>query len=51
MIKGGDPKSVQRHKAVILQCIRDADSSIRKRALALALGLCTRENVEAYVSS
>ena len=41
-----DAKAVQRHRATVLECLRDADISIRKRALEVAYSLVTAENVK-----
>lgn len=45
-----DMNAVLRHKAVIMLCIRDADISIRRKALELAFELVSEKNVEAFVS-
>lgn len=34
-----DSNAVQRHRAIVLQCLHDSDPSIRKRALELSFGL------------
>jgi AP-1 complex subunit gamma-1 len=44
-----DPTSVQRHRGVIVECLRDADASIRKRALELAVALVNADNVRPMV--
>ena len=44
-----DPKAVQRHKNVIVQCVKDSDVSIRKRALELACALVNDTNIEAFM--
>eukprot|EP00216_Chloropicon_sp_CCMP2111_P004951 CAMPEP_0198243782 /NCGR_PEP_ID=MMETSP1446-20131203/30684_1 /TAXON_ID=1461542 ORGANISM="Unidentified sp, Strain CCMP2111" /NCGR_SAMPLE_ID=MMETSP1446 /ASSEMBLY_ACC=CAM_ASM_001112 /LENGTH=840 /DNA_ID=CAMNT_0043927703 /DNA_START=54 /DNA_END=2576 /DNA_ORIENTATION=- len=44
-----DAKAVQRHKSVIVECVRDADVSIRKRALELACALVNPTNVDAFM--
>jgi AP-1 complex subunit gamma-1 len=36
---------VQRHRATVVDCVRDGDPSIRKRALELACALATPQNV------
>lgn len=40
-----DVAAVQRHRAVIVECLRDSDVSIRRRALDLVYGLVNAENV------
>jgi len=40
-----DVAAVQRHRAVIVECLRDADVSIRRRALDLVYALVNAENV------
>ncbi|KAI9222448.1 adaptin N terminal region-domain-containing protein [Blastocladiella britannica] len=40
-----DAAAVQRHRATVLECLHDADASIRKRALELAFALVTPANV------
>ena len=42
----GDLKSVQRHRTTVLECLRDADISIKRRALDVAYSLITAENVK-----
>lgn len=44
-----DPTSVQRHRGVIVDCLRDPDASIRKRALELAVALVNADNVRPMV--
>jgi AP-1 complex subunit gamma-1 len=38
--------SVQRHRAMIVECVKDADTTIRKRALDLVYCLVSASNVE-----
>lgn len=40
-----DPASVQRHRGVIVECLRDPDASIRRRALELGVALVSPDNV------
>ncbi|KAI3502413.1 hypothetical protein L1887_30467 [Cichorium endivia] len=41
-----DDQAVQRHRATILECVKDADASIRKRALELVYLLVNETNVK-----
>ena len=41
---GDDPSSVQRHRAVIIECVKDNDDSIRKKALELVYALVNDGN-------
>jgi len=41
-----DVKAVQRHRATIIDCLKDADISIRKRALDVAYALVNEENIK-----
>lgn len=40
-----DVNAVQRHRNIILDCLRDADISIRRRALELSFSLINESNV------
>ena len=40
-----NPKSVQGHKDLIMQCLDDGDDSIRLRALDLLYGMVSRKNL------
>ncbi|GAA6056924.1 hypothetical protein JCM3770_001325 [Rhodotorula araucariae] len=40
-----DTNAVQRHRAIILDCLRDGDISIRRRALELSYALINESNV------
>ncbi|XP_050236513.1 AP-1 complex subunit gamma-2-like [Mercurialis annua] len=42
-----DAQAVQRHRATILECVKDSDASIRKRALELVYVLVNENNVKA----
>jgi len=41
-----DLKAVQRHRATIIDCLKDSDISIRKRALDVAYALVNEENIK-----
>jgi AP-1 complex subunit gamma-1 len=41
-----DAKAVQRHRSTVLECLRDPDITIRKRALEVAYSLVNAENVK-----
>ncbi|PQQ18300.1 AP-1 complex subunit gamma-2-like isoform X1 [Prunus yedoensis var. nudiflora] len=41
-----DAQAVQRHRATILECVKDSDASIRKRALELVYVLVNESNVK-----
>ncbi|KAK1555199.1 hypothetical protein Q3G72_023262 [Acer saccharum] len=41
-----DAQAVQRHRATILECVKDSDASIRKRALELVYLLVNENNVK-----
>lgn len=41
-----DAQAVQRHRATILECVKDSDASIRKRALELVYLLINESNVK-----
>ncbi|CED84885.1 adaptor protein complex ap-1 gamma subunit [Phaffia rhodozyma] len=44
-----DTSSVQRHRPIILDCLRDGDISIRRRALELCYALTNEQNVRIMV--
>lgn len=44
-----DAEAVQRHRAVIVECLRDADVSIRRRALDLTHALVNADNARELV--
>ncbi|KAH1098331.1 hypothetical protein J1N35_015252 [Gossypium stocksii] len=44
-----DAQAVQRHRATILDCVKDSDASIRKRALELLYMLVNENNVKPLI--
>lgn len=44
-----DTNAVQRHRNIILDCLRDGDISIRRRALELSYALINEQNVRVLV--
>lgn len=44
-----DLGAVQRHRAMIVECVKDADTSIRKRALDLVYALVNDSNVKVLI--
>lgn len=44
-----EPNAVQRHRNTILECLRDADISIRRRALDLSFTLIREDNVRVLI--
>lgn len=41
-----DSQAVQRHRATVVECVKDADVSIRKRALELVYSLVNENNIK-----
>ncbi|WOL06544.1 AP-1 complex subunit gamma-2-like isoform X1 [Canna indica] len=41
-----DPQAVQRHRTIILECVKDSDASIQKRALELVFLLVNNTNAK-----
>ena len=41
-----DTNAVQRHRSIVLDCLRDGDISIRRRALELSYALINEQNVK-----
>ena len=48
-VVGVEPQAVQRHRGTIIACVRDADISIRRRALDLVYALVNASNAELLV--
>ena len=48
-VVASDPQAVQRHRNTIVDCLKDADSSIRQRALELVYALVNEANVKVLV--
>lgn len=44
-----DLKAVQKHKDMIIDCLKEYDFSIKKKALDLLFLITTKENVESIV--
>lgn len=44
-----EPNAVQRHRAIIIECLQDSDISIRRRALELSYALINGPNVRVLV--
>ena len=45
-VVASDPQAVQRHRNTIVDCLKDADSSIRQRALELVYALVNEANIK-----
>ena len=48
-VVASDPQAVQRHRRIILECVKDADSSIRRKALELVCALVNGSNVAVLI--
>ncbi|KAK4705065.1 AP-1 complex subunit gamma-1, partial [Phenoliferia sp. Uapishka_3] len=48
-VVGVDTNAVQRHRSIILDCLRDGDISIRRRALELSYALINESNVRVLI--
>ena len=48
-VVASDPQAVQRHRNTIVDCLKDADSSIRQRALELVYALVNEANIKVLV--
>lgn len=48
-VVGMDTNAVQRHRNIILDCLRDGDISIRRRALELSYALINEQNVRILI--
>lgn len=44
-----DTNAVQRHRSIVLDCLRDGDISIRRRALELSYALINEANVQIMI--
>ena len=45
-----DPQALNRHRAVILECVKDSDDSIRRKALDLVMVVSNRANAKDIVA-
>ena len=49
-VVGVDTQAVQRHRATVVACVKDADVSIRRRALELVYALVSQDNIQALTT-
>ncbi len=49
-VVGVDTQAVQRHRATVVLCVKDADVSIRRRALELVYALVNESNIQALTT-
>lgn len=49
-VVGVDTQAVQRHRATVVACVKDADVSIRRRALELVYALVNQSNIQALIT-
>ena len=49
-VVGVDTQAVQRHRATVVACVKDADVSIRRRALELVYALVNQDNIQALTT-
>ncbi len=49
-VVGVDTQAVQRHRATVVACVKDADVSIRRRALELVYALVNQSNIQALTT-
>lgn len=49
-VVGVDTAAVQRHRSTIVDCVKDADVSIRRRALELVYALVNETNIQVTIA-